>query len=190
MAKPNEIKLDAKSIYQTLNDDFTSHRKDVLIMSHFGEFSQDLVNSLSEGLENILNLNNVKRNLIKRLFSIMIEGLQNIRLHGVRNNNNRQCGHVMILEEHQNYSFSFGNIVDEKGKKTLTQYMEKLNAMDLSEKKAYYLDVLGNGIRTDKGGAGLGFTTIALKAKSEILYQFINFEGDKYYFEMRADLLP
>lgn len=189
MTKPNEIQLDAKSIYQELHNDFTDHSSNFVIMSHFGEFSQDLVNSLSEGLEYIMDRREVKRIIIKRMFSIMIEGLQNIRLHGKGNVLKKQLGHVMILEKNDSFSVSFGNIVDYQGKETLTKHLDRLNNMDVSELKRYYLDVLGNGVMTDRGGAGLGFTTIALKSKSKILFQFIEYEEDTFYFEMRVDLL-
>ena len=189
MAKPNEIQLDAKSIYKELNHDFTNHGSNCVIMSHFGEFSQDLVNSLSEGLEYIMDRREVKRIIIKRMFSIMIEGLQNIRLHGTRNRLKEQLGHVMIMEHDGNYSVSFGNIVDNQGKVKLEKHLGKLNAMDLSEMKDYYLDILGNGVMTNKGGAGLGFTTIALKSKSKIQFQFVEYEDDTSYFEMRVQLI-
>lgn len=187
MTKSNEIELDAKSIYQELHSEFTNHGDNFLLMSHFGEFSQDLVNSLSEGLEYIMLQRNEKRILIKRMFSIMIEGLQNIRLHGVKNDQNKQLGHVMIMEEDNSYSVSFGNIVDQKGKNILNKHLKKLNEMNLDELKEYYLDVLGNGVMTDKGGAGLGFTTISLKSKSKIKFQFIDYQEDSFYFEMRVD---
>lgn len=189
MARPNEIQIDAKSIYKELHNDFTNHCSDYIVMSHFGEFSQDLVNSLSEGLEYIMVQRDEKRILIKRMFSIMIEGLQNIRLHGAKNLAKKQLGHAMIMEKEGIYSVSFGNIVDNQGKKILKKHLDKLNAMELSEMKDYYLDVLGNGVMTDRGGAGLGFTTIALKSKSKIRFQFIDYEEDTSYFEMRVNLV-
>ncbi|WP_159038409.1 SiaB family protein kinase [Brumimicrobium mesophilum] len=189
MSKQNEMQIDAKSIYQELHDDFTNHGSNFVVMSHFGEFSQDLVNSLSEGLEYIMDRRDVKRIITKRMFSIMIEGLQNIRLHSKVNSLNKKIGHVMIMEKNESYSVSFGNIVDENSKKNITDYLNKINNMNLENLKAYYLDILGNGEMTDKGGAGLGFTTISLKSKSKIKFQFINFEEDTCYFEMRVELL-
>ncbi|RYM33376.1 hypothetical protein ERX46_10570 [Brumimicrobium glaciale] len=189
MDRSNEIQIDAKGIYNELHNEFTDHGNNLMVMSHLGEFSQELVNSLSEGLEYIMDQREVKRIIIKRMFSIMIEGLQNVRLHGKANLLKKQLGHVMIIEKNGMFSVSFGNIVDEQGKSILTKHLNKLNNMELSEMKGYYLDVLGNGDMTDKGGAGLGFTTIALKSKSKINFQFLEYEEDSYYFEMRIELL-
>ncbi|PWH86825.1 SiaB family protein kinase [Brumimicrobium oceani] len=189
MNRSNETQIDAHSIYNELNKEFTEFGSKKLIMSHFGEFSQDLVNSLSEGLELILDEKGVPRIVIKRMFSVMIEGLQNIRLHGIKNKGNRQLGHVMIAEKNGSYSVSFGNIIDEDGELILVKYLTKLNKMDLSEQKEYYLNILGNGDMTSKGGAGLGFTTIALKSKSKIEFQFVDYEEDTSYLEMRVEII-
>lgn len=188
MAKPKEIQLDAKSIYQELHNDFTNHCSNEIVMSHFGAFSQDLVNSLSETLEFILHKHQVKRNIIKRMFSIMIEGLQNIRLHGKRNELNKHLGHVIIVEVNDSYAVSFGNIIDNCDKRNLVNDLDRVNSMELPELKNYYLETLGNGMLSEDGGAGLGFTTIALKAKSKIMFQVIDLEEDTSYFEMRIEL--
>ena len=47
----NELKPLLKVIYEKLLNDFQSNEGFELIVSHFGEFSQDLVNSLCEGTE-------------------------------------------------------------------------------------------------------------------------------------------
>src|SRR5690554_7206436 len=94
-------------------------------MSHFGEFSQDLVNSLSEGLEYIMRSNNAPKILTKRMFSIMIEGLQNIRLHGARNHENKQLGHVMIMESNDEYTVSIGNVVDTRSEEHTSELQSR-----------------------------------------------------------------
>jgi hypothetical protein len=188
MTKPKEIHVDVNSIFQELHNDFSDRSDGFVVMSHFGEFSQDLVNSLSEGLEYIMLSRDAAKIITKRMFTIMIEGLQNIRLHGAKNNSGKQLGHVMILENQGDYSVSFGNIVDVYSKKVLTDHLNKLNEMSPSEIKDFYLATLSNGVMTEKGGAGLGFITIALKAKSNIEFHFVDFEENTFYFEMRVSI--
>ena len=188
MTKPKEINIDEKGIFHEMYTDFAGSKEGYVVMSHFGEFSQDLVNSLSEGLEYIMQSKNAPKTITKRMFSIMIEGLQNIRLHGTKNLVNKKLGHVMIMENEGAYSVSFGNIVDVESKHILSEHLTKLNNMDSSEVKEFYLKTLSNGVMTEKGGAGLGFITIALKAKSKIDYNFVDYEQNTFYFEMRVTL--
>ncbi|HLV43080.1 MAG TPA: SiaB family protein kinase [Brumimicrobium sp.] len=188
MTKLKERHIDINGIFQELHSDFSDRNDEYIVMSHFGEFSQDLVNSLSEGLEYIMHSKKAPKVTTKRMFSIMIEGLQNIRLHGARSAGLKQLGHVMILEDSGVYSVSFGNIVNAESKEILSSHLNKINSMDSSEIKDFYLSILSNGQMTEKGGAGLGFVTVALKSKSKIKFHFIDFEEDKFYFEMRVTL--
>ena len=160
----------------------------VVVLSHFGEFSQDLVNSLSEGLEQIMVTNNVKKTIIKRMFSIMIEGLQNIRIHGAKDTQGKQLGHVIVLDEGDHYTISLGNLIDNKKKTFISEHLDKLNGMEPAEVKQYYMEVLGNGLLSEKGGAGLGFITMSLKSKSKLNYTFNECRADFSYFEVNMQL--
>jgi len=188
MGKEVEIKSSIEEIYRGIHNNYASREGGVIILSHFGEFSQDLVNSLSEGLEQILRSNNVKKAIVKRMFSIMIEGLQNIRIHGEKDGKGQQLGHVIVTDHHNAYTISFGNLSNTDKKKFLTGHLKSLNEMDIAEVKEYYLKILGNGILSEKGGAGLGFITMCLKSKSKLSHQFIELENKQLYFEVSMSL--
>jgi hypothetical protein len=188
MPKQTKIGKDLEDIYRDLHNDMSSKKGAVIVLSHFGEFSQDLVNSLSEGLEQIIITNNVKKTIIKRMFSIMIEGLQNIRLHGAKDDKAKKLGHVIVLDEGDHYSISLGNLIDNKKIGFISEHLDKLNAMETEEVKQYYMKVLSNGLLSEKGGAGLGFITMSLKSKSKLTYQFYKCFEDCSYFEMNMKL--
>lgn len=188
MSKHTEIRTNIEGVYRDLHNEMSDRDGAVIVLSHFGEFSQDLVNSLSEGLEQIMVTNNVKKTIIKRMFSIMIEGLQNIRIHGAKDNGGKQLGHVIVLDEGENYTISLGNLIQDKKKAFITDHLNDLNAMDQAEVKEYYMKVLGNGLLSEKGGAGLGFITMCLKSKSKLEYNFHDCKDDFSYFEVRMKL--
>ena len=50
------------------------------------------------------------------------------------------------------------------------------------------MDTLTDGHRSSKGGAGLGFITVAMKAKSKLDYSFEKLDDDYSKFEMSCDL--
>ena len=54
--------------------------------------------------------------------------------------------------------------------------------------KEFYMDTLTDGQRSSKGGAGLGFITVAMKAKSKIEYTFETLNEDYLKFEMFCDM--
>lgn len=184
-----EISTQVKSTYQRIYEAVSSVDDGSIVIAHFGRFSQDLVNSISEGVENILISNDVKKGIIKRMFSILIEGLQNIRIHGGTDPQDNQVGHIIVLRNGDSFKVSFGSYATDEDKSFLTKHLDELNTKSLEEVKEFYLKVLSNGLLSNKGGAGLGFITIASKSKSTIDYNFYptNYKN-LHYFEFSVDL--
>lgn len=141
-----------------------------VIVSHFGEFSQELVNSLSTSVENMMIESGDKKGTVKRMFSILVEGLQNIRIHGARDENGNQVSFIVILQEADKYKVAMSNLVHSSQIDIITNRIDELNQMDLAQIKERYMEVLSNGIMSNKGGAGLGFITMSLKSKNKLVY--------------------
>ncbi len=141
-----------------------------VIVSHFGEFSQELVNSLSTSVENMMIESGDKKGTVKRMFSILVEGLQNIRIHGARDKNGNQVSFIVILQETDKYKVAMSNLVLSSQIDIITKRIDELNQLDLAQIKERYMEVLSNGIMSNKGGAGLGFITMALKSKNKLIY--------------------
>lgn len=186
----SNISTEVNNCFEELFHHLSKGDDNNIMLSHFGEFSQDLVNSISEGVENKLLENIVKKTVVKRMFSILIEGLQNIRIHGAKLKGKMQHGHVIVAKYDDVLKVSFGNYVSKSKLQHLLGYLDDLNGLDSSEIKERYLDVLGNGFISDKGGAGLGFITIAMKSKSKITYDYKEIDDEIVYFNYNVELNP
>lgn len=143
-----------------------------ILMSHFGVFSQDLVTSLGEGVEEILIAANERKPLIKRIFSIFVEGLQNIRIHGEADNNQEKNGLIIFAKKDDSYYISLGNLVQNHRTNSITEKINQLNELDENSLKELYMKVLSNGIISNKGGAGLGIITMRMKSKTPVAFSF------------------
>lgn len=187
-SKRLEIAEGVNECFQGVHDSFCTEENSSVLIAHFGEFSQDLVNSISEGLEYILIESEIKKKYIKRMFSIIIEGLQNIRLHAARNDSNAQHGHVIVAKQNSDLRVSFGNYVENKRIQELSDYLDELNKLDPTAIKERYLKVLGNGFISNKGGAGLGFITIAMKSASKLNYDLVEIDNKISYFHVELRL--
>ncbi len=159
-ARFNEI----KSVYENDPD------KQVIV-SHCGEFTQELVNSISGSVEKNLKEAGDKKGIIKRIFSILIEGLQNIRLHGEKEPNGEQTAFILITQNEKEYEIITGNLVKNNNVKKVEDNLQKINNKDKDQLKEYYMEVLTNGMVSSRGGAGLGFITIAMKSKNNLDYK-------------------
>ncbi|MBL7898221.1 MAG: SiaB family protein kinase [Crocinitomicaceae bacterium] len=171
MLHRNNVVDKCNARFQQIFGDYNINANGKIIVSHFGEFSQDLVNSLSTGIEDTMLESGDKKGVVKRMFSILVEGLQNIRIHGERDEDNNQISFLIVLQTEDEYKVTFGNLVKSENTYKIIERIDTLNQMDTDQVKELYMEVLSNGIISNKGGAGLGFITMALKAKSKINYE-------------------
>jgi hypothetical protein len=145
-----------------------------ILFSHFGELSVDYMNNIPIKTEKAMLISGDKKATIKRIFNILIEGLQNIRLHGEKDVDGNQVSFVNIAKEESYYKISLGNLINNEYTNNISNRIDKINLADQDGQKRMYVDILTNGEISKKGGAGLGFITMAMKSKNKL-----NFYIDK-----------
>jgi len=184
MLQKNTLVEKCSAQFQKIFGERNIHADGKIIVSHFGEFSKDLVNSLSTSIQDMMLDSGDKKTAVKRMFSILVEGLQNIRIHGERDQDNNQVSFLIVLQKEEDYDVTFGNLVHQNTVGKLTNRIDELNNHTQEEIKEMYMDTLSNGIMSSKGGAGLGFITIALKSQNKIGYEKIQVADDLYFFTL------
>lgn len=156
-----------------------------VLLQYFGPLDQGRTYEISNEIEEILNKTEDSRSTIKRIFSILIEALQNIRLHSLKNVVQDQLAGVIVARKGKQYEISIINLADENSKLILENRIEATNRMNASELKRSYLETMTDGVISDKGGAGLGIITIAMKSKQKIEFDFHRIVPGLYIFEIR-----
>lgn len=164
--------LESSHVFESISERYVKDGSLTIVMSHCGTFSQDLVNSLGEGAEEILIASNEKKPMIRRIFSVLIEGLQNIRIHGELNPAGVQEGILVFAKGDGIYKISFGNLIYNGSIPAMEDRLNKLNQLTEEDLKQRYMSVLSAGILSNKGGAGLGFITMKMKARSDLKFEF------------------
>jgi hypothetical protein len=137
--------------------------------------------------DNLLALDTNK--VAKKVYYLMVEGLQNITRHqhfdesGV--NNMYDGGLFIIKRKPEAYSITYGNYVDKEVRDSLTDRLEAISEKDSVELKEYYLNLLNNSSFSQKGGAGLGLVDMARKSSGKLSFEFIPIpEGYFYYLNL------
>jgi hypothetical protein len=153
-----------RALFKETHDGLVNNENRKILVSHNGTFSQDLVGSLSNGVEELLVSKGDKRIVIKRMFSILMEGLQNIRLHGLHDENGEQLAFLVISADDDTYKVHMANIVENGQVEKISSYLEELNSYEQAALKERYLSVLSNEFMSAKGGAGLGLITTRMKS--------------------------
>ncbi|MDD2982511.1 MAG: SiaB family protein kinase [Crocinitomicaceae bacterium] len=155
-----------------------------VIMRHCGIFSEDLIISLAESSEELLISYNEKKDLIRRMFSILLEGLGNIRKHGESNSEGIQNGIFIFAKDPNGYKILLGNLIQNSLINQMVHLLDHLNSLSENEIKERFTDVLSKSILANKGGSGLGFINIKMKSKSKLNYEFYPINKDYSLFSI------
>lgn len=176
-----------RSVFQEQSDSLIQNGQNVLV-SHFGVFSQNLVSSLTESVENLIISIGDKRMVVKRMFSILIEGLQNLRLHGELDSQGMQSGFLILSNDEHAYSLILSNIIKNEDVTTISNYIDAINAYSEEELKNKYTSVLSNEFMSEKGGAGLGLITTRIKSGNPLGYNIFPLSENQGLFVLKVTL--
>lgn len=160
-----------------------------IIVSHIGELDQDKVNTISTLVETQMEYLGVSKSAVKKIFNIVIETLQNICLHGEKDHNGYQMTYFLIGKRENEFTIFSGNIVTNNAAEKLNKRLNAIRSLNDSDLKRQYMDVLSNGELSAKGGAGLGFLTIALKSGNNIDFDFEMLNKEYSLFSLQSKVL-
>lgn len=186
--EPNTETTAAIRHYFQEQSDYLMEMDQTILVSHFGVFSQNLVSSLSEGIENLIVSIGDKRIVVKRMFSILIEGLQNLRLHGELDSQGVQSGFLILANNESQYKLTLANIIKNEDVETISQYISTINNYSKEELKDKYSSVLSNEFLSEKGGAGLGLITTRIKSGNVLDFDILDLSEEQSLFVLKISL--
>jgi hypothetical protein len=161
-------------------------RKGQVMVHHFGDFSTDLINGLAEAVEELMISNGDSKKSVKRVFSILVEGLQNIRRHGEKDEDNCQNAYFIFVRYKSEYEIVMGNMIGDEDLPIAKSYLDRINQLDHVALKDLYVNILDNSFFTRKGGVGLGFLTMRLKSEKPLIYQFVQLQNKRCFFTVQV----
>lgn len=163
---------EAKSVPFTIAKN--SHRAMIsrnILMVYKGDFSRETISPLLKVIEDNMVKQLAEFHVIKRLYFILIEVLQNISKHS-REQNGVQDGILMIGKKDGDYVISAGNLLYEEDVRNLRTRLRKINELDKNGLVTLFRKTLKEGIVTEKHGAGLGLIDIARLSNDRLSYDF------------------
>ncbi len=169
----------AERIYQEFQEE-----KDVKIILYYaGDLDLGFANAISSRLELILEGEKLDKQALKRFFSVIVEAVQNIRLHSTPADDERVHACIIVYLQNQQLCAKLMNIVDSDQADYLTKRYSEANSLDRAELKAKYLNIMQNGLISAKGGAGLGIITIVLRSQNPSEFKMIPISDAYQIFE-------
>jgi Family of unknown function (DUF6272) len=162
--------------------------KETLIFSHFGDFSQNKVDSTIKLIESAIIEAGDKRQTMRRICSVLIEILQNTSLHASKDGNNHMHAYLILSRNNDYYRIQTGNLILASDIPILNARMKELTAMDKNAIRKMFIETLCNEDFTYKGGAGLGLLTIAKRSIETVKYDITSIDQTFGYFQMEIHM--
>ncbi len=164
-------------------------KNETVVVSHIGELSQSIISSIEEKVENKVTELEVAKGPLKKIFFISVETLQNMLIHGHKNNQDEQHNFFILSKNGVKMNIVSANLVSNNSIASLEKQIETINSFD-DEKalKAYYLEHLENNTISEKGGACLGFITIGMKSGNKLKYDFQKINDNLSLFTLTSSV--
>jgi hypothetical protein len=160
-----------------------------ILLSFKGVFTSDLLTSILQIMESKLSYLEESPKIKKKVFNVLVECLQNLYHHiesgvMIQDGDELTDGRsalLMIARIDGVFYIRTGNYILNDVSDELEQRIKKINSLEKEGLKLYYQEVLSDGIRSEKGTAGLGMIDIARKSGNKLDYEFLDV-GTNYSF--------
>jgi hypothetical protein len=169
-----------------LLDELTNQNSGHVVLSHFGLINQDLANDLADGVEQQLRSTGEDKRIIQRIFTIIVEGCQNVRIHGEKDDFGHQLAFVFLSRNKGYYRLIFGNLMKHQDRESLFNYIRRINAYSEQELDALYAKVIHLSFLSKKDGAGLGLLLMRMRSGNELQTEFITMNEQRTLFCVKA----
>ena len=147
-----------------------------VILSFSGKLTIDVINHSLMLVEKRLLERKVKTRFVKKIYNVLVEGLQNIFHHGAKDEDDSIPALFSVSYDSESFKITLCNSIKKEIVEKLKVKLDAVNQMDKNEIVEEYRKVLDNGIVSEKGGSGLGFLDMKRKTKNNIDYNFFKDE--------------
>jgi len=151
-----------------------------------GYVTHDIVKAFSSLTEANLERDSEDASTNKKVFHVLVECLQNISKHSDSDGNSVGRGVFIVSKANDKYMMTTGNIVENNKIDGLKAMLEQINSLDKDGLKDLYKSQMKGGSISDKGGAGLGFISIAKKTGEKLNYDFHPIDEKTSFFVLHS----
>jgi len=171
---------------------FKSMSGSTMEYTYRGSFTTKITDTILSLTEANLHNENIEKKLRKRVFFIIVEGLQNVTRHQSTNTTEKVLdypGLFAVQYKPDGYYITTGNLIRTSNINTIKKQIDKINTLDKKELKEYSMAILNEGEFSDKGGAGLGLIEMARKSGNKLIYEFKEVEDDFSFFYLHTKII-
>ncbi|MBN2683621.1 MAG: SiaB family protein kinase [Bacteroidales bacterium] len=165
-----------------------------VVISYKGEVSSELITNSLEVIESKLDDLNEDSRLIRKVYNVLVELLQNLYHHSAfvegseGQESKERIAMFLVIKNGEDYSIHTGNYVHNSNIQVLKDRLDQINALTKDELKDLYKLILNNEEFSEKGGGGLGMIDAARKTGSKFEYCFEDFINGYSFFCLNINI--
>jgi len=160
-----------------------------LILAYDGVLNSETIAKLETEIEGKIVEKNLPKMVVKKVFFICIESLQNMFIHGHKDDNGAKHNFFILYMTDKEVKIITANLIANSAIEKLSKHVAKINSFnEPADLKTYYLEHLENNELSDKGGAGLGFITIGMKSGNKLGVHFEKINDARSLFLMEVTI--
>ena len=168
---------------------FKKMQDEKVILYFKGEITNNLLTSILQLVDDRLERKNEDIKIKKKVFSILLECLQNIYNYQQFINfgdEDLQSATLMIKRTNAAYHIITGNYIEKKVVDDLEGKINKVNSLSQEELKEFYKEVLSKQQPSETGGAGLGLIDMARKSGEKLDYSFEELNKEHCFYSLQV----
>jgi hypothetical protein len=157
------------------------------ILAHFGPLSYEEIGFLLNRMSAYVDKQGMAITVKKKVYSAMVESLENIYKHQdiINSNTEHQPRFTLFLDEKEFSLFASNSLLNHKVT-PLKEKLDRVNALNKEGLKELYKLTILSGDVSPKGGAGLGIINIAKVSENKINYKFEKINSEYSYFTINV----
>lgn len=157
---------------------------------YLGEFHHQITKMFTSMAEEDMDRKDEEKSIIRKVYAVMVETLQNMAKHSdeITDKYNIGKGLFMIGKKDESYYIITSNKVTNEKKLDLESAVRQVNGASKEELKEMYRKQITEGKISEKGGAGLGLIEIARKTRNKLIYQFLPFDEQSFFFILKVEI--
>lgn len=176
-----------KGYFNLINDQYSKFLAKEIILAYDGDVTHQIMKAFTNLVEAKLENEKEKETVIRRLYHVLVECLQNINKHAeiIHTEDGEYFpgrGALMVSKSETFYRVITVNIIRNSLVNTLNKFLVEINPLSNEELNTLYKQQLLEGKLSSKGGAGLGFIDIRRKTENLMEFKFIKNDENTSFF--------
>ncbi len=163
-----------------------------IFLDYTGPVDQKVIDHMLENLKSIKEYSDLDTISRKRIYAILVECLENISKHTLKDIAGYQIRQpfIKMVECNDTIVINAGNPILPVKRDVIVRRLDKVNSMEKDELQLLHEQILNKETRIGENGAGagLGFIFMKLKSRKKIDYSFTEINDDQLFFELKISV--